>query len=543
MRYELSSRYYVAEVSAWLLGATLLTSRFVGLVSSQPLPLLNLTLATQQHFARFVAAFLALVTLYVICEWKLSDRKARRSYWAIGRISITVLFVLISLWLGYPLVAVDTQFEGISPAWYLGFFLIGLILGEVVSLLVFASLMIRTPLESRTLHLPSVPVATRAQYLVWTPIAVLLLIVYYVLFYLSPNVVKEFAAFLGGIPFLFMVGRGHASLFLAHDSNGRRIPYAKRIARFKEIHDSHDYSHVLIDCGEKAAADWRIDTEAAPKLIQETIRKGCAVESDVEAEKFTVQTLEKIQLQFYAKDGNESNQAPENLGVRIRRSNGAGESFKVLVMLEHSEREPFEIDIQRTLVEKHAEEYLSTHQDLANLRSNEFVSHAINQAVVQRMIEMAGPPLHRAVEAGGERQVAALLEQDIDVNERAEYGWTALLYAAAQGYPQIVQLLLHAGANPDIGNVHGVTPLMFGARYGNSEVCEALLEYGANTDCRDVYGMTALISATKNGHADVVELLLRAGANRSIKDRDGMAALDYAYQRKHGNIAKYLRTR
>lgn len=541
MKYELSPRYYIAEASAWLLGATLLASRFVGLELSQPVPLLNLTFATQQHSARVVAALLTLATLYLVFEWKQSDLKARFSYWAKTRISFTVIFICVSLWFSYPLVAVNTRFEGISPAWYLGFFLIGFVLGELISLLAFTSLMIRTPIESRTLRLPRIPVATRAQYQTWIPVTALLLIVYYVLFYFSPDAIKDLGPFLVGVPFLFMVGRGHASLFLGHDSNGRRIPYAKRIARFKEIHDSHDYSYFLIDCGEKMVGDLDVDVKAAPQLIQETIQKKFTANPSAEAVNFTVQTLDKFQFQFYSKDGDTENQAFENLGVRIQKDKGNGNYIKVLVVLKDVEREPIEINVLTKVVEKYAEEYFSAHQDHDSLRSSEFVSYAINQAVIQHMVEQAGPPLHRAVETGDEKQVAELLKQDIDVNERAEYGWTALLYASAQGYPKILRLLLDAGANPDIGNVHGVTSLMFGARYGNSDVCKILIEYGANTDLQDTYGMTALIAATKIGSADVVELLLRAGANRTIKDCNRMAALDYAYKGKQGNIAKCLR--
>ena len=72
------------------------------------------------------------------------------------------------------------------------------------------------------------------------------------------------------------------------------------------------------------------------------------------------------------------------------------------------------------------------------------------------------------------------------MNEQTEGGWTALLYAAAQGYPRILRLLLDAGANPDIGNLLGMTPLIYGARYGNLEVCSVLLEYGANIDAQDI---------------------------------------------------------
>ncbi len=542
MKLELSARYYIAEASVWLLGVTLVLARFVGLVPSQPLPLLNVTLETQQHFSQVVAALLALAALYLIFEWKQSDLKARYFFWAKARIGFTLLFVCASLWLGYPLIAVNTQFEGMSPAWCLGFLLIGFLLGEVMSLLAFASLVVRTPTESRTLRLPRIPVATRAQYVVWIPVGFLLLTAYYVLLYFSPDAIKWLGPFLVCVTFLSMVGREFASLYLSHDSEGKHIPYAKRIERLKEIHDFHDYAYLLIDCGDRFAEDLGVDVKAAPHLIQAAIQKASSVESSAEAARFKVQTLEEIQFQFYSKDGDNENQALENLGVRIRKHTGKQDYLRVRVIFDDPQRESMEIEILTKVVEKNAEAFFSTQQDVTDLTSNKFVSFAIDQAVLQTMVVQAGPLLHRAVVAGHEELVAELLKQEIDVNERVEFGWTALLYASAQGYPKIVRSLLDAGANPDIGNVHGVTPLIFGAQYGNIDVCKTLLEYGANADLQDVYGMTALITATKTDHADVVQLLLGVGANRAIKDRDGMTALDWAYKRRRGNIAKYLRT-
>ena len=200
-----------------------------------------------------------------------------------------------------------------------------------------------------------------------------------------------------------------------------------------------------------------------------------------------------------------------------------------------------QIEIPIGRIQTHAEKYLSTHADGPDTVLEKVLSHAINETVIQTIVEDFGPVLQRAVWAGLEDQVKELVKQDIDVNERAERGWTALLYASAQGYPRIVRLLLDAGANPDVGNVHRITPLMYGALYGNLGVCKLLLEHGANPDLQDARGSTALTVATFNGHTDIVDVLLQAGANTTLKDHDGMTALDIAHNHKQGKIAKLLR--
>jgi ankyrin repeat protein len=68
-------------------------------------------------------------------------------------------------------------------------------------------------------------------------------------------------------------------------------------------------------------------------------------------------------------------------------------------------------------------------------------------------------PLHYAVE--GEHYLVAkwLLENgaDVNANEEEKIGETALSLAAQGAYPEIVELLLRHGANPDIPGWMGIT--------------------------------------------------------------------------------------
>jgi len=525
-----------------LLGAILVLSRYVALAPSNPIPLLNITLANNQYFSRVVAVLLTTAAVYLILEWKLSSKKARDSYWAIIRAGFTILYACVSLWLCYPLIASNTRFEAISPVWYLGFLAIGFFLGIFVSILILASLMIRTPSEAKAVCLPRIPVAVFSQYKAWIPVVIVLLAIYYVLWHFSPEVIKEIGFVFVYVPFLFIIGEEFAWLYLSKDENGNRISYAKRIARFKAAHDIHDYAYFLADHGSKTAEKTGILTKASPQAIQKAMQEHFSSESSAEF-RFHVQQQEETQIQFYFKDGDKDNLSTKNRGVRIEKHQGKKGLLAVLVIPDDPDKEQREMEISTILVEKNAEEYLSTHTEGADLTFRKILSYGINQTVIKKMSEQAGPLLQRVVEAGQEDTVKKLLKQeDINVNEQAEYGWTALLYASAQGYPRIARLLLDAGANPDMGNLQGLTPLMYSARYGNIEVCKLMLEYGANPDLQDVYGLTALMVATRLGYADVAKTLLKAGANLAIKDCYSMTALDFAHKFKQGQIAKLLRT-
>jgi ankyrin repeat protein len=114
-------------------------------------------------------------------------------------------------------------------------------------------------------------------------------------------------------------------------------------------------------------------------------------------------------------------------------------------------------------------------------------------------------------------------------------GKTAMIYAAARGFPQIVQRLLDAGVMVDARYGHGLTALMWAA--GHEEgvdpraagaVIGLLLDRGASIDAADDRGRTALIIAAERGDAEAVGLLLERGADRAWRDKQGQTAFDLA---------------
>jgi len=136
-----------------------------------------------------------------------------------------------------------------------------------------------------------------------------------------------------------------------------------------------------------------------------------------------------------------------------------------------------------------------------------------------------------------------------DPNARENwYGQTALMWAAAEGHVEAMQLLIDAGADvdqassriaaPEVekdrqqgGFVYAkipegrLTALHFAAREGQLEAAQLLIDAGANLDLGDSYGTTPLVLATLNGHLGVAAALLEAGADPNVQDRYGRTAL------------------
>lgn len=187
--------------------------------------------------------------------------------------------------------------------------------------------------------------------------------------------------------------------------------------------------------------------------------------------------------------------------------------------------------------------------------------------------------LLEAAYAGDAEAAAAALADGADPEAEA-HGTSALYRAAFYGHPEVVRLLLEAGADPDRGDE---TPLLGAAHQrharvaamlapltrdpvpalrracwqGDAAVLSALLEAGArperhldftsacghghlevvrllldvgvaDIDALNSYGETGLMAAAEGGQTEVLRLLLNRGADVGISDEHGRTALDLA---------------
>jgi ankyrin repeat protein len=151
-----------------------------------------------------------------------------------------------------------------------------------------------------------------------------------------------------------------------------------------------------------------------------------------------------------------------------------------------------------------------------------------------------------AARTGVPTVVGRLLEAGAKMDARESfYGETALHWAAADNYADVVRMLVKAGAPVDERSGAQVfarrrngqsvlplgswTPLMYAARQNASDVVRALIALGADLNAVDPDGATALVIAILNAHYDVAGTLIDAGADVNILDKEaGTGALYYA---------------
>ncbi|MEZ5288361.1 MAG: ankyrin repeat domain-containing protein [Vicinamibacterales bacterium] len=150
-------------------------------------------------------------------------------------------------------------------------------------------------------------------------------------------------------------------------------------------------------------------------------------------------------------------------------------------------------------------------------------------------------PLTDAVRRRALDEVKALLADQVDVNQREGDGATALHWAVSVDDPAIVDLLLAAGARPDLANDLGVTPLHLAAANASPVIAAHLIERGAAVDAATPAGVTPLMEAARVGQVEIVKALLARGASPSAHERARrQSALMWAVSRRHTDVARAL---
>jgi ankyrin repeat protein len=93
---------------------------------------------------------------------------------------------------------------------------------------------------------------------------------------------------------------------------------------------------------------------------------------------------------------------------------------------------------------------------------------------------------------------------------------------------------LAKGADPSQGDDAGYTPLHAAVQEGRPEVTEVLLAAGADPNAVDKYGngplWTAIFSAPKALKVPLIRLLLKAGADPQQTNQTGKSSCEMAYE-------------
>ena len=122
-------------------------------------------------------------------------------------------------------------------------------------------------------------------------------------------------------------------------------------------------------------------------------------------------------------------------------------------------------------------------------------------------------PLHWATTFNKKDAVELLLANKADKNIKvAKYGWTPLRLAVIHGHMAAAEVLLNAGADPNVTDKENIPLLHQAVIRGKKEMVELLLDKKADVNIKDADGETPLDEADEQGNKEIIELLRQHGA-------------------------------
>lgn len=195
------------------------------------------------------------------------------------------------------------------------------------------------------------------------------------------------------------------------------------------------------------------------------------------------------------------NQAEESkpYATPLHKAAGAGNSETIQALIEAGAAPDYFDSLGRTPIHIAAiEGHIEAFEELVNGGHNPVI-----------VTEVGATALHLAVERGRVTFMRSLFEKGLAqscVNLRNKDGKGPLHLAAA--YPEIVNILLENGADPNLKTSIDGTPLQYAVRKGAAESVQLLMEKGARLDIIDRYGESPLTLALAGNWAHIATLLL-----------------------------------
>lgn len=160
--------------------------------------------------------------------------------------------------------------------------------------------------------------------------------------------------------------------------------------------------------------------------------------------------------------------------------------------------------------------------------------------------EQVSDALYIACRNANAEVVRFLMTCEPDLSFRAYMGGTALHWAYFGGSAEVIDMLLHAGADPTARDeVLHCTPRAFGicvpASWGMPDVVRRRVAEDPTLAVLMDGQTSALHEAARNGHVEIVKTLLEAGAPPDLRDGAGRTAADLATERGHAAVLELFR--
>lgn len=138
-----------------------------------------------------------------------------------------------------------------------------------------------------------------------------------------------------------------------------------------------------------------------------------------------------------------------------------------------------------------------------------------------------------AAAKGYKELVQLLIWKGTKVDATTSAGETPLMSAISSSKEDVISLLLEKGAKIEQNDHHGQTPLLRAAFHGNENVIRLLLRHGAKVDVVDYSGSNVVLEASFYGHVHAVSIFIKEGVDVNLANSDRRTALMFAAKRDH----------
>jgi ankyrin repeat protein len=150
-------------------------------------------------------------------------------------------------------------------------------------------------------------------------------------------------------------------------------------------------------------------------------------------------------------------------------------------------------------------------------------------------VDPLGQPALLLAAARGYADIASwLLDQGADIEVRGPRNWTPLIAATFGGHTDVVKLLLQYNASTKAVSADGLNALFYAVDYQCPDIIDVLLAAGADVNAATALefqdGHSVLMRTAMHNFPLLAEKLLAAGARVEQTDRQSRTALIYAAQ-------------
>ncbi len=174
-----------------------------------------------------------------------------------------------------------------------------------------------------------------------------------------------------------------------------------------------------------------------------------------------------------------------------------------------------------------------------------FARYCGRQEIVDELLKLQPQlDIFEAAALNKRNRAAELLSLDHEQTKAfSPDGYTALHLACFFGHPNLAEMLLRYGADPNARsrNAMSVLPLHSAAAARKQRTIEWLVEYGADVNAAQQGGWTALHEAARQGNVEMAEYLLSKGADPSLRSEDGKTPADLAIEKGHQQVLATLK--